>query len=328
MKAVAWFGILSLSFISAELLSGAANAQTVAERIIDEEQYFPGVGIRVVIRVTGEPDQQLTIIETPPVGWKILRPTRRGLIEDNSILWTWIATSNTTTLRYDLIPSITTGERGDFEGTINGHEIVGVSNLPRGTLQPVGIFEHHLDIGHPLPGSATYDAERQEYIIAGARDPGDPYSGHYAYVEMEGDFSFEARMRVENPSTEEWGGAMTIMNEMSVPFVHSGMWVWVDGSLLDKWDLGAGESWNILPEELINQKTKLVRIGDEVETYYTDPNTGEWTLFSRRAHALSDPVYIVILSLSSDPKYYSTSYFTEVDLTPLETSGCEEWELY
>ncbi len=63
------------------------------------------------------------------------------------------------------------------------------------TQHPIGIFDDHLDIGHPkLAGDATYDEATQTYDIKGAGDNiwfnHDEYQ--FVYKKMKGDFILTA----------------------------------------------------------------------------------------------------------------------------------------
>ena len=74
---------------------------------------------------------------------------------------------------------------------------------------------------------------------------------------------------------------------------------------------------------------KIERENDQINIFYTDPNTGEWILFRSRTFDFTDPIYIGIGAVSWAQKTIATGYFQDVELKRLSnTSLTENWELY
>ena len=67
-----------------------------------------------------------------------------------------------------------------------------------GQLQPIGIFDHHEDVGNPkLKGTATYDGENQTYTLSGAGKnmwfTEDQFQ--FAWKKIKGDFIIRATIK-------------------------------------------------------------------------------------------------------------------------------------
>ena len=67
-----------------------------------------------------------------------------------------------------------------------------------GQLEPVGIFDHHEDVGNPkLKGSTVYNKEDQTYLMSGAGKNmwtnADQFQ--FAWKKIKGDFIFRATVR-------------------------------------------------------------------------------------------------------------------------------------
>ena len=180
----------------------SASAQLTAERTFSQSEYFPGIPIQVTIHITGEPDQPLTVVDTIPDGLEI-HGKHSGVVSGNQISFESSITSTGVKNHVYYVMSHS-GSQGDalFEGTVNGQVIGGETTLVQGTLEPLGIFQHHTDLGNPItPGNARYDSASQEYFIQGYWNQGGTggAGGHVIYSEMNGDFSLEAKMQTENP---------------------------------------------------------------------------------------------------------------------------------
>src|SRR5690242_2677956 len=72
------------------------------------------------------------------------------------------------------------------------------SNAIAQQLEPVGIFEHHQDVGDPkLKGSFSYNKEDQTYTMTGAGanmwDSNDQF--HFAWKKIKGDFMMRATVQ-------------------------------------------------------------------------------------------------------------------------------------
>lgn len=74
-----------------------------------------------------------------------------------------------------------------------------------GQMEPLGIFEHHQDVGNPkLKGSATYDKENQTYTLTGAGvnmwNTIDQF--HFAWKKIKGDFMVRATVQFVGKGTD------------------------------------------------------------------------------------------------------------------------------
>ena len=72
-------------------------------------------------------------------------------------------------------------------------------------LQPIGIFDHHQDVGSPkLKGSAVYDKENQTYTVSGAGKNmwfnDDQF--HFLWKKIKGDFMIRATIRFVGTGTD------------------------------------------------------------------------------------------------------------------------------
>ena len=75
-----------------------------------------------------------------------------------------------------------------------------------GQLQPIGIFDHHQDVGNPkLKGSAVYDKENQTYTVSGAGvnmwTNIDQF--HFLWKKIKGDFIIRATIRFIGKGTAD-----------------------------------------------------------------------------------------------------------------------------
>lgn len=67
-----------------------------------------------------------------------------------------------------------------------------------GQLKPVGVFDHHEDIGKPqLKGDVVYNAEDQTYLLSGGGENmwADKDQFHFAWKKIKGDFIISASIR-------------------------------------------------------------------------------------------------------------------------------------
>src|SRR5690606_19070904 len=72
------------------------------------------------------------------------------------------------------------------------------SNILLAQLNPVGLFDHHQDVGDPkLKGDVVYDKEEQTYLLSGAGE--NMWAGedqfHFAWKKIKGDFIIRATVR-------------------------------------------------------------------------------------------------------------------------------------
>jgi TolB protein len=76
--------------------------------------------------------------------------------------------------------------------------LAGPPALAGASPRPVGLFDGHADVGAPaLPGSASYDAETQSYVVAGAGANmwSDRDELHLVWKRLRGDFILRARVQ-------------------------------------------------------------------------------------------------------------------------------------
>lgn len=78
------------------------------------------------------------------------------------------------------------------------------SVLVFGQLAPLGVFDHHEDVGSPaLKGSATYNAETQTYLLSGAGKNmwANADQFHFAWKRIKGDFIIQATVQFMGKGT-------------------------------------------------------------------------------------------------------------------------------
>ncbi len=93
------------------------------------------------------------------------------------------------------------------------------------SYSPLGIFEHHQDVGDPTtPGSARYDADTQTYTLTGAGE--NMWFGedqfHFAYQKLKGDFLIRATIEfVGKGSHEHRKIGIMARNDLSAASAHA-----------------------------------------------------------------------------------------------------------
>ena len=83
--------------------------------------------------------------------------------------------------------------------------IITASDLFAQTLEPVGIFDHHQDVGSPkLKGAVVYDKEDQTYTMSGAGKnmwaTEDQF--HFLWKKIKGDFMIRATVKFIGKGTD------------------------------------------------------------------------------------------------------------------------------
>jgi TolB protein len=84
--------------------------------------------------------------------------------------------------------------------------ITWISPLFAQSLQPIGIFDHHQDVGDPkLKGSGVYNSEDQTYTLsgAGANMWANADQFHFAWKKLKGDFIVRATVKFIGAGTHE-----------------------------------------------------------------------------------------------------------------------------
>ena len=81
----------------------------------------------------------------------------------------------------------------------------GTPNLIAQKLEPVGIFEHHQDVGNPkLKGGVVYNKEDQSYTVSGAGKnmwaTEDQF--HFLWKKIKGDFMIRATIKFIGKGTD------------------------------------------------------------------------------------------------------------------------------
>ena len=281
-------------------VSGALS-QPVAERILPEQGYLPGQYVMISIMVTGEAED-LTIVETPPTGWAIggVTSSSYATTSEGVITWRMASFSSPLRLRYAVTPPYSAVGDAVFTGTINDANIGGDTTWAPHTqraLEPIGIFQDHIDIGPVTSGSAAY--EDGVYVIIGSAEDGKAW-GHYAYSVVEGSVSLKAKMSAET-TLEIWGAVIAFLQNTSNDAVYYSAQVTTDGQVVVYCKYPSHSSgpdvntWSTrLPPENQDGEIKLVRQGDTVSTYYFNTKTQAWTLYDTRIYHFTDPFYACI----------------------------------
>ena len=304
---------ISLFFVFIPLIS----AQTTVARILPQEGYLPGVQFVVKIQVALL-DRDIEVVETPPQGWVIGNMDYYGVINDGSITWSLRERLfKNRTITYLVTPSRHWEGEGTFSGTFEGQEISGMNTLSQGVQKPVGIFEHHTDVGNIPAGDVTYNDQTGEYYVKGSGVDNQGCNCHYAYSEIYGSFSLEAKIRTETPS-HEWGALLLAWDDIAYEARYYSAWIAADGRAWPCWVSVRGGSYDggdTIPDSRQDGRLKIERNGNEYRSYYIDSATGEWILFNNTNIHFTDPINVGIAAWSSISGTYTEGYFTDVKLT-------------
>jgi steroid delta-isomerase-like uncharacterized protein len=317
-----FFAVLAFTGGSGFILS--ASAQVTAVRSMPYEEYWQIQKQEITIEVTGEPGP-ITVFETPPAGWTIseIYPSSGMSLNEGVITWDLLSFDGSQTFRYKVTtPEDTEGEVV-FSGKIGVQPIDGMTIQTLATQKPLGIFDDHKDIIEILKetNAATYDPETGEYVIYGAG-----VKGHFAYIELNGDFTLKARMHGENPHASE-PAALIVADTVTQNISGYGSSAFYsvllrgEGGAKALWNLGIGGSGDLTSftsGKLSDGRYVMTRQGNTLSMYYFNTSIQSWKQHNTVDIVFTDPVYVGILAVSAAPQSHSTGYFSEVELTVSE----------
>lgn len=177
--------------------------------------------------------------------------------------------------------------------------------------QPVGVFDDHLDIGHPqLTGSVTYDAAAQTYDIAGAgsniwfnRD-----EFHFLYKKLKGDFMLTADFAFTGDTTAAVGHrkiGWMIRESADEGAASANACVHIDGLVVLQWRPYKGMFMRDPEEERFypkkgGQTIRLERNGKTITMWIAHPGEPLELVGSCEMDALKDDVLAGLYICSHD----------------------------
>ena len=127
-------------------------------------------------------------------------------------------------------------------------------------------------------------------------------------------FSLQATVRAENPSAD-WGAILFILDSFEAETPYYTLWFSTLGEVEDGGIHTHGGTFQNSGELPVNHPYKIERHGDNIDIYYTDPDTGAWVYYGTRKYTLRDPVYVGIGTWGGVDGAFTTGYFTDVELT-------------
>lgn len=285
---------------------------------IDDPVFTAGQAITVTIKV-GELESAAKVTETPPAGWTISSVSNSGAANAGTITWDLAASTSAKTLTYVVTPPASAASNVVFTGSVGGNAIFGDNALD--APAPVGIFDHHLDVGDvSAAGNAEYDAAKKQYIVTGSGadiwDVADEFQ--FVYKKASGAFEIQATIFAFNDtSTNEWSKAgLMVRDNLTAGSPHMlGLVRGSDAQLDTGWRVSqGGSSSDIGLSTLESGQIKLVRSGKTVESYYLN-SSGAWTLHTSQNLDLSDPVYVGLALTSHDDGNITQGEYDNVVLT-------------
>lgn len=122
------FLCITVVLLVTTILIPSASAQYAGERSFSDLVYFPGKQIKVTIEVFGSTGN-VTVVETPPVGWTIDRMTHNGKHENGVITWQQSSFIDYQALQYYMTPPVDATGDYEFTGSVNGVEISGAKTI-------------------------------------------------------------------------------------------------------------------------------------------------------------------------------------------------------
>ncbi|HQH70590.1 MAG TPA: hypothetical protein PK360_00770 [bacterium] len=308
------------------------SAQVTAVRTLPYDMYWPDQKQLVAIEVTGDAGP-ITVVETPPVGWKTeaINPKAGMTFANGVITWDFTAFDGSQIFQYHITPPAGTNGEVVYSGMIGTIPIGGMSTQTLAKPEPLGLFEDHRDIMEVLeyPNEAAYDPQNGEYRIHAMGD------FHFVYSQFTGDFTLKAKVAAENRS-DTAPAFLLVVDDLRGPIGASGSKVAFYSAIITNrgggyagWDMGTGEGGKFTSpiNASLSDGVRIERHGNTLRMYYFDTTTQAWVHHHQIDITFTDPVYVGLAGRSSSPGFYSTDMFTEVELTQF-TSSVTGWELF
>ncbi len=313
------------------VLIQCAASQPVAERRLPERGYLPGASIGVALIVPAL-DYDTTLIEIPPSGWPVGNISSRHIDETGQITIPLWASAGPRTLYYCVTaPPSATGDFS-FSGNIGGNETIGMTTVPPMAIEPIGIFENHIDLGNVAYSKTEYIRQSDEYQIEVGLTRSAPSSSHFVYREVFGDCSIQAHVKAQNDNPNysfDSIAAVGIFDNLNFGSSWFGMETKATGECWYGW--GKGE--NLLKgtqaarPSFFDGRMRIERISDLLRAYYFDTELNAWTIAVEHTMPFEDPVYIGILA-GCGYGNYNVGTFNAVVLTYVSPTAVTDWEIY
>lgn len=329
------------------VIEGASPPSAV--RSIPSGFVSAGGTVNVSLVVTqGGSGGNISVVETLPVGWTASDISNGGSFASGAVSWTLNNPTGNTTLTYSVTTSASPDKKSTISGSLNNQYIISGDSVIE-ILEPVGIFENHLDVGNPAAeGSASFD--NGTYTVSGSGNDiwGSADNFHFAYRAVSGDVNLIATVDLDvGTSSSTWAKAgPMVRNNLTAGSAFGFAMIRSNGQdYAPQWrdSQAAGGAWEgdstiVGGKENNNAqqgKVEIERIGNEINFYYYDPNTDErvfWWVHD--VPEMDDPVYVGLAVTAHEDGSLSTGIFTDVSLmvngNPVDSPPAEvsTWELY
>jgi len=321
------FSLLGVLFV----LIPSVSAQPVAERVLPERGYLPGASVKVVLNV---PDTAFvsTLIEIPPQGWEISNILSRYIDEAGFISMPLQASAKPRSIIYYVTPPSSASGDYSFDGHIDGIATSGMTIVSPMAIEPIGIFENHIDLGNVAYSKTEYIRQSDEYQIEVGLTRSAPSSSHFVYREVFGDCSIQAHVKAQNDNPNysfDSIAAVGIFDNLNFGSSWFGMETKATGECWYGW--GKGE--NLLKgtqaarPSFFDGRMRIERISDLLRAYYFDTELNAWTIAVEHTMPFEDPVYIGILA-GCGYGNYNVGTFNAVVLTYVSPTAVTDWEIY
>jgi len=302
----------TVSDVKLESTVPAAGFRTLS---IEDPVYVGGDPITVTLAVGGGTGT-ITVMETPPAGWTVSQISHGGTESGGTITWNLSAAA---TLTYVVTPPAGATGNVTFAGTVGATPVMGANSLS--SPSPLGIFDHHLDIGAVgAPGDAEFADNVYTVTGSGADiwDTADQF--HFLYKKVSGAFSMEATIIAYNDTgSNEWSKAGIMVRDNLTPgspHFH----VMIRGSDMQydtQWrPVQNGSSSNMGLKSDATGDVRLVRAGNTFQAYYMN-SAGNWVLDTSQTIPMTDPVYVGCSVTSHENPNYAVGEYMNVKLTLL-----------
>jgi len=321
------FSLLGVFFV----LIQSASAQPVAERVLPERGYLPGASVKVVLNV---PDTAFvsTLIEIPPQGWKINNILSRYIDEAGFISMPLQARSKPRSIIYYVTPPSSAAGEYSFYGHIDGNATTGMTTVSPMVIEPIGIFENHIDLGNVAYSKTEYIRQSDEYRIEVGLTPNTPSNSHFVYREVFGDCSIQAHGKAQNDNPNySFNSIVAVGIFDNLNFGSS--WFGIETKATGDCWYGWGKGENLIKASQVARlpfhdgRMRIERHGDVMRAYYFDTELNEWTHAIEHTMEFEDPVYIGILA-GCEYGNYNVGTFNDVVLTYESQTSVANWEIF
>lgn len=310
-------------------MSQIVVAQPVAERILPERGYLAGASVKVIILVS-ETTTDCTLIDIPPDGWKASSIIYGGDFMDGQIKFFLRELSKPRTITYVVSPPESAKGEYSFSGQIEGNEIGGMRTIHPMIIEPVGIFDNHIDLGVVAYGKTDYNKQTDEYRIEVGLTADDTYHAHFLYKEVYGDCSIQVHAISQSPFSSMSSVALGIYDNLTIDSWWFGIETKVSG---ESW-YGWGRGMSILQKAepvawppFFDGRIRIERRGNVMSASYFDTEHEKWILAVENTMEFEDPVYIGMQANCAHGEY-NVGTFSDVELTYDSQTSVANWEIH